>query len=111
MNINFTWLVRSENGSPVIHDSVQVVGVKCNSPAPILHLFSRETGVVEPELIGGVSRAVRTSGPRQRWDLVNCKAHVLRMPSLPGAIRYGYHGVIRCHDATMVAPASNLLKT
>ena len=33
------------------------------------------------------------------------------MPSVHGTIRYGYHGVIRCHRATMVARASNLLKT
>src|ERR1700674_3649304 len=93
-SFNFTWLAGSQNGSPVIHKSVQVVRVKGNRPAPITRLFDREAGIVEPALIEEVSGAVRTSGPRERGDRVNHKANVLFMSSLLGAMLCGCHCVI-----------------
>src|SRR5260370_3260437 len=57
-SFNFTRLARSQNGSPVIDKSVQVVWVKGRRPAPITRLFGREAGIVEPALIEEVSVAI-----------------------------------------------------
>src|SRR6267143_1208796 len=93
-SFNFTWLARSQNGSPVVHKSVQIVRVKGSRPAPITRLFGREAGIFEPALIEEVSGAVGTSGPRECGYRVNNKPKVLCLPSLFGAMPCGCHARI-----------------
>src|SRR6266853_2813875 len=93
-SFNFTWLARSQNRSPVVHKSVQIVRVKGSRPAPITRPFGRKAGIFEPALIEEVSGAVLTSGPRERRNRVKHKTNVLRLMILLGAMLCGCHRVI-----------------
>src|SRR5580692_6413793 len=46
--LEFTWLTRSHNPLPVIHESIEVLRMKCSGPAGSLRLICREPRVVQP---------------------------------------------------------------
>src|SRR5258708_3460374 len=68
---NLTWLARSQNASPVIHEPVQIVRVNRNCPAPTSRLFRREPRVVEPAPVKEFGGTVRSGRPRQDRNCVD----------------------------------------
>ena len=56
---------------PRTGQAVQVVGVNCRSPSPLLRLFLRKPQVVNIMLVEEFGGAVGSSRPSERWNRID----------------------------------------
>jgi len=84
---HFTWLARSQGGSPALEQVRQVFGVDRSLPSPTTGFLDAEAGVFAPALIQEVDAPIRERSPYQPGGVSTTRLSSFSTPVLPGSAR------------------------